>query len=90
MRVSLPRSLPQLLQPSLLYVSGNAFFARIEADQSAPADDFGVDWTPHSVTMWVKTRVRIAFRYGFGTSKTFWKLGGLFSVLRLPRTRSTG
>ncbi|GAA5983115.1 hypothetical protein JCM10908_000162 [Rhodotorula pacifica] len=36
--------------------------------------DFGVDWTPTSVTMWVKTRVRIAFRYGFG-SKTFWKLG---------------
>lgn len=53
-----------------------------------PADDFGVDWTPHSVTMWVKTRVRIAFRYGFGTSKTFWKLGELSSVLRLPRTRS--
>ncbi|BGP57372.1 hypothetical protein JCM8202_005787 [Rhodotorula sphaerocarpa] len=37
--------------------------------------DFGVDWTPTSVTMWVKSRVRIAFRYGFGTSKTFWKLG---------------
>lgn len=27
--------------------------------------------------MWVKSRVRIAFRYGFGSGKTFWKLGEL-------------
>ncbi|GAA5913731.1 uncharacterized protein JCM6883_000030 [Sporobolomyces salmoneus] len=36
--------------------------------------EFGMDWTEKSITMWVRSRVRISFRYGFG-SKTFWKLG---------------
>ncbi|GAA6006829.1 hypothetical protein JCM10207_009109 [Rhodosporidiobolus poonsookiae] len=36
--------------------------------------EFGLDWNQHSITMWVNSRVRIAFRYGFG-SKTFWNLG---------------
>ncbi|GAA5967339.1 hypothetical protein JCM11641_000516 [Rhodosporidiobolus odoratus] len=36
--------------------------------------EFGMDWTDHSITVWVNTRVRIAFRYGFGT-KTFWDVG---------------
>ncbi|KAK4335450.1 glycoside hydrolase family 16 protein [Rhodotorula toruloides] len=35
---------------------------------------FGLDWTPQSITMWVNSRVRIAFRYGFG-KKNFWELG---------------
>lgn len=37
-------------------------------------DTFGLDWTPQSITMWVNSRVRIAFRYGFG-KKNFWELG---------------
>ncbi|GAA5929372.1 uncharacterized protein JCM15063_004134 [Sporobolomyces koalae] len=36
--------------------------------------EFGMDWTDKSITMWVRSRVRISFRYGFG-SKQFWKLG---------------
>lgn len=37
-------------------------------------DEFGLDWTPNSVTMWINSRVRIMFRYGFG-GRTFWELG---------------
>ncbi|GAA5838570.1 hypothetical protein JCM3766R1_006016 [Sporobolomyces carnicolor] len=36
--------------------------------------EFGMDWTEKSITMWVRSRVRISFRYGFG-NKNFWKLG---------------
>jgi len=36
--------------------------------------EFGMDWTEKSITMWVRSRVRIAFRYGFG-KKRFWDLG---------------
>ncbi|GAA6047374.1 hypothetical protein JCM3770_001272 [Rhodotorula araucariae] len=36
--------------------------------------EFGLDWTPDSVTMWINSRVRIMFRYGFG-GRTFWDLG---------------
>ncbi|GJN90637.1 hypothetical protein Rhopal_003649-T1 [Rhodotorula paludigena] len=35
--------------------------------------EFGMDWTPRSVTIWVNSRVRISFRYGFG--RKFWDLG---------------
>ncbi|GAA5940453.1 hypothetical protein JCM3775_005095 [Rhodotorula graminis] len=36
--------------------------------------EFGLDWTPNSATMWINSRVRIMFRYGFG-GRTFWDLG---------------
>jgi hypothetical protein len=55
-------------------------------------DEFGMDWTEKSITMWVRSRVRISFRYGFG-SKNFWKLGelpfgpALSLSLRLKLTR---
>ncbi|GAA5948187.1 hypothetical protein JCM10213_007062 [Rhodosporidiobolus nylandii] len=36
--------------------------------------EFGLDWTEQSITMWINTRVRIMFRYGFG-KKNFFDLG---------------
>ncbi|GAA6040897.1 hypothetical protein JCM8097_003177 [Rhodosporidiobolus ruineniae] len=36
--------------------------------------EFGIDWTPRSISIWINSRTRIAFRYGFGTKK-FWDVG---------------
>lgn len=48
-----------------------------------------MDWTEKSITMWVRSRVRIAFRYGFG-KKRFWDLGApeLFTLSLLRGSRS--